>query len=844
MWLSILLLLTQFHNAFADEVVSVTSIRTIYTTFCPTEQPSETFCPVASYIVSAVDSFEFSSDHVASNSDSWSIDGSESTSYNYATKPSSIVSRFGSAHTDCILNDGSLMNNVSFVNFNIDLYYKFDVNCSLYEQYELYGIKSNSCDTFQNVVCPMTSGGTSWNITTGVNKRAGDDFDVIDSYDNDHSKNLKKEFESTIDDNLKKYLSDSKFVGAISTFMDIYHQAVAKDSSDVNNDLLRFYGIFTNLWDTFWKVNNHKTKGGDAKKLCGRELEKNEDVTVFTRAIGYMYIVALPISHYVFSEVYKEAVDYLNSQSDIFKDTCITEMDKEWVTSLLQEGDDMKRVVSYFLDLYESYGNKYGEAPDKKNRIVDGWGASKSETDIDAIDQDTGDILNSGFILGIPSLASASLANIFALFSYEDVASAPLSKLSSSIADKKTKDIEDHTYSTPEPTTESASSELYSSESETETESECPSDFLTDGEAYPNMDNEGEWVEDADENDDYSLKRDGNSDDFKKRTFGEMCGTADTNGNFEECTEVLGRHMVAVKRDDNLIGTRKEFSNIDDNNDENFNMRDNTNALDIEVPGSKRDNDGNPILQSRPIYIVNQNGRSPGIACNALKFLSNHFDDNKYFQGKVTEDEFGYSGKPMLALQRGTGFTRSDVIQQYSCLKTDDDDLANQYNTLNMKWQRDEFPPASANQLAASSDEMSVSCVPFYDNQIDGCQISRFYSGTESKKIDASCILRSVFEVVANFYIKNKRKDQINADDIKNGKSNKYRCFPGIILVGQCRRTDYLKRIPNGDKGRDSNKVESGKFFGVLVNIYDFNNKPIDCTQYDEGSSYKYSVLS
>ena len=37
-----------------------------------------------------------------------------------------------------------------------------------------------------------------------------------------------------------------------------------------------------------------------------------------------------------------------------------------------------------------------------------------------------------------------------------------------------------------------------------------------------------------------------------------------------------------------------------------------------------------------PVYIVNQQGRSPGVACNALKFIANNFNITKYFSGSAS----------------------------------------------------------------------------------------------------------------------------------------------------------------------------------------------------------------
>ena len=80
-------------------------------------------------------------------------------------------------------------------------------------------------------------------------------------------------------------------------------------------------------------------------------------------------------------------------------------------------------------------------------------------------------------------------------------------------------------------------------------------------------------------------------------------------------------------------------------------------------------------------------------------------------------------------MSKGSYLDRSKATGKYSCKNTDDDEMANQYNTEGMKWQRDEFPPSFMNQIVTEAEHITVTCVPFYDNQLDGCQLTRFYKG-------------------------------------------------------------------------------------------------------------------
>lgn len=123
-----------------------------------------------------------------------------------------------------------------------------------------------------------------------------------------------------------------------------------------------------------------------------------------------------------------------------------------------------------------------------------------------------------------------------------------------------------------------------------------------------------------------------------------MCGNSE-NWYYQECIEVLGRHMIAVDKDSKKIKTRKDFSNVDDNGD---NLVEQDGSLNFARDTKKRDSDKEPIFAPVDIYIVNQNGRSPGVACNALKYLANNFNSPR-LEGRIDNiDEYKNSGKVCL----------------------------------------------------------------------------------------------------------------------------------------------------------------------------------------------------
>ncbi|CAI5757803.1 unnamed protein product [Candida verbasci] len=137
-------------------------------------------------------------------------------------------------------------------------------------------------------------------------------------------------------------------------------------------------------------------------------------------------------------------------------------------------------------------------------------------------------------------------------------------------------------------------------------------------------------------------------------------------------------------------------------------------SLDIEVKdqyslGKIYGDDGKEL----PVYIVNIDGQSPGNACNAQKFIVNNYNNDNYF------NKDGY-----IVLARGSGYDRDQVLRGYSCSSS--------------SYQRDEFPPNSANSIMEKVTDISVLCITASDNEIDGCNLSRFFTGTAAKKATGS----------------------------------------------------------------------------------------------------------
>ena len=85
--------------------------------------------------------------------------------------------------------------------------------------------------------------------------------------------------------------------------------------------------------------------------------------------------------------------------------------------------------------------------------------------------------------------------------------------------------------------------------------------------------------------------------------------------------------------------------------------------------------------------------------------------------------------------------------------------MANQYNTEGMKWQRDEFPPSFMNQIVTEAEHITVTCVPFYDNQLDGCQLTRFYKGKNlSENLEQRNNVSKVTQEIKRGYFVNEKQ--------------------------------------------------------------------------------------
>ena len=134
--------------------------------------------------------------------------------------------------------------------------------------------------------------------------------------------------------------------------MSIYHAAFARDFTKVLIELIRFDRIFKYTWTTFWKANNYKKFhrfGWSHLGWACQAPNDGQDIQSVTRAIAYMYIVAMPIPHYVFSNVYLDALNYLKENQDsIYDYTCIKEEERKWMDSLIEDPGAVNFHVSYF----------------------------------------------------------------------------------------------------------------------------------------------------------------------------------------------------------------------------------------------------------------------------------------------------------------------------------------------------------------------------------------------------------------------------------------------------------------------------------------------------------------
>ncbi|KAF5139571.1 hypothetical protein G9O61_00g022640 [Vairimorpha ceranae] len=90
-------------------------------------------------------------------------------------------------------------------------------------------------------------------------------------------------------------------------------------------------------------------------------------------------------------------------------------------------------------------------------------------------------------------------------------------------------------------------------------------------------------------------------------------------------------------------------------------------------------------LERLPLFIVNIDNKSPGVACNAMKYIA---ENHQYlnFQTNTPMIMFTRDSKPP---SKGT---RREILGNIKCRNMNN----NVYNFLTgFRWQRDEFPPSS-----------------------------------------------------------------------------------------------------------------------------------------------------
>lgn len=463
-----------------------------------------------------------------------------------------------------------------------------------------------------------------------------------------------------------------------------------------------------------------------------------------------------------------------------------------------------------FTNPYKAYVDLYGKPPKNDRRIVCGWGGSRTGISIDDVERQSKDSRNSGNVKGISVLAGVNIWSLFGSIPSE----------SSSLASTSFNSLLEEVFkSNPETHTQSSATTKYLSttmSSTTTSSSVCSEFVLESDEAYPNLARDGSCIgEDEDEYEEYLDNINRNSIVQNKRKISQMCGS-EKNNDYQTCIWALSVHMIWVNQDNNKVHRKKNFKDLEINEPNEF----------IEyVPNIhllKNNHD-----ERLPVYIVNQQGRSPGVACNALKFIANNFKTLEYFKGKVSISETKNSETELniLTMSKDKNFEGHSVLGGIRCSKEDDDEMAKKYNTEAKKWERDEFPPFSMNKDIQDINHISVTCVPCYDNKLDGCQLGRFFAGTESKQRsehDKVCLMNTLTFNEHGHYV----------------NENKNRAFPGLLLEGKCIGTDYQKYIPNGDEFRSIKKLKKGEPAAILVNVMDHKNNPIDCTKYEEGSKY------
>lgn len=118
-----------------------------------------------------------------------------------------------------------------------------------------------------------------------------------------------------------------------------------------------------------------------------------------------------------------------------------------------------------------------------------------------------------------------------------------------------------------------------------------------------------------------------------------------------------------------------------------------------------------------PVYIINIDGQSPGVACNSMLFLSGYFND---YSKKIDQLTKAKPGDNVAKRKASTGPFLPCVIMGTN----------NFAKFKGKKYQLDEFPFASSKEMIiGNKNYVSVSCVDAADNYIDGANLGRFYAG-------------------------------------------------------------------------------------------------------------------
>nr|AVX51682.1 killer toxin subunit alpha/beta-like protein [Komagataella phaffii] len=121
----------------------------------------------------------------------------------------------------------------------------------------------------------------------------------------------------------------------------------------------------------------------------------------------------------------------------------------------------------------------------------------------------------------------------------------------------------------------------------------------------------------------------------------------------------------------------------------------------------------------KPVYIVNINGQSPGVACNALRYVTRVAD-----HGRLPYNELNKLNRNSIENHK---IKRRRIVNAY---KTSDIPSNNNLNyNIGKPWERDEFPPASTTNFEVYSGLYfnSVAFVEISDNWIDGQNLNRFF---------------------------------------------------------------------------------------------------------------------